>query len=115
MSSSPRQFTFRLPENGHFLLGSAILGLVALSFVAGVNVSDATTRVTPKNTEQTVNRTQKTDRLLMASPAHLHKQPHEFGLRGLLALDAKLPEGCDALVSTIVNDRLANIASGCVA
>jgi hypothetical protein len=116
MSSSPRQFTFRLPESGHLLLVSAVLGLVALSFMAGINVSDATTRVTPTNTEQTVNRTQKTDRLLIApaSPAHLPKQPHEFGLRGLLALDAKLSEGRDALVSTTVNDRLANIASDCV-
>jgi hypothetical protein len=118
MSSSSRQFTFRPPErgNGHLLFVSIALGLVALYFVAGINVSDATTRVTPKNTEQAVNRTHKGDRLLMApaSRTRLLKQPYEIGLRGLLAVDAKLPEGCDPLVSPIADDRLANIASRCV-
>jgi hypothetical protein len=62
--------------------------------------------------EQTVNRALKGDRLPLVPTIHWHVENQLLELRA--PPDAKLPDGCEAVVSSIANSELAHIAGRCV-
>jgi hypothetical protein len=112
------QFWLRWPTCGgaQLFVGSMAAALVALSFIAGMEVSVATARMRAEPSGQIVNRTQKSDRLLGSSTFQLNvvKQPGAVTVPGLPDVNLKLPDGCDSLVSPIADDRLARVAGRCV-
>lgn len=90
--------------------------LIALSFFAGMEISVATTRIGAEPFGQVVNRAQKGDRLPSSGALRLDavKQPRQVTVPSLPALELKLPDGCDPLVSPIADERLARVAGRCV-
>ena len=96
------------------LIACTAVSVAALTLIATLEASIATTLRDAKLPVQTVNRTLKSDRLF-ASGVHLKniKKPRE---RAPQPRDAKskLPDGCEALVSPAADKRLARIPGRCV-
>lgn len=97
------------------LVGGLIVSLTALAFIAGLEMSDLSARSAISPIGQTVNRALKGDRLPLTRATHLDvgMQPFVRAPRSS-ASDVKLPEGCEALVSSVANSELAHIAGRCV-
>ncbi len=90
--------------------------LTALAIVSGFSMVDSAARSMADPSAQAVNRALKGDRLPLgpASLSHVENQPVEWRmLRGSVP-DSKLPDGCEAVVSSIANSELAHIAGRCV-
>ena len=90
-----------------------IVALIALAFFTGFEVSDLRARSGTPPSVETVNRALKGDRvssmpafLLGAAQRHHEMKPEPESL--------KLPDGCDPLVSPLVNRQLSRIASRCI-
>ena len=94
--------------------------VITLSIIASLEVLFASGRsgveFSGDAPRHVVNRTQKGNRLLQASAFQLTvvKNPRGVTTPRLPTVDLKLPEGCDALVSPIADDRLARVAARCV-
>jgi hypothetical protein len=86
-------------------LTSVCAGLIlaALTTVIGFD-GIATARPHLGSSKEIVNRTRKADRLPMI-PVHVPRAP---------VYDAKLPDGCEPLVSVLTRSNLARIAGRCV-
>jgi hypothetical protein len=79
-------------------------------------MSDLTAGSAVNPSEQTVNRALKGDRLPLVPTIHWHveNQPLELRDPRTSTPNAKLPDGCEAVVSSIANSELAHIAGRCV-
>lgn len=97
------------------LAAGLIVSLTALAFIAGLEMSDLTGRSVVHPFGQIVNRALKGDRLLLAHAIHsdVGTQPLVRAPR-TTAPGANLPDGCEALVSSVANSELARIAGRCV-
>ena len=113
-----RLFDFHKSTRGGARLaaGCAAGALIALSFIAGMEFSVATAQIETERPRQTVDRAQKGDRLPASSSSQQKAviQPRAVIVPSRPARDLRLPEGCDPLVSPIVDDQLARIAGRCV-
>jgi hypothetical protein len=118
LSSSSTEFDFRLSRwsSDRFIGVSLGMVLVISSLLTCMQVLAAATRAETTFLAQTVNRAHKADRLPKSPSSHRHRllQPHEIIIPGSPAVDERLPVGCDAVVSPIVNNRLAHVARHCV-
>ena len=98
-------------------IGSVV---ITLAIIAGLEVSFASGRSGVEFSgdvpRQVVNRMQKGNRLQQVSAFQLTvvKKPRDVTTPRLPTVDLKLPEGCDALVSPIADDRFARVAARCV-
>ena len=98
-------------------IGSVV---ITLAIIAGLEVSFASGRsgveFSGDAPRQVVNRMQKGNRLQQVAAFQLTvvKNPGGVTTPRLPTVDLKLPEGCDALVSSIADDRLARVAARCV-
>jgi hypothetical protein len=95
----------------HVLAGmAAVLIITILSIMIGLEVFAATPRATlsEQSWEQIVNRTRKGDRQLAAH------QVRQIKFERTRALDLKLADGCESLVSPLANARLAKVAGRCL-
>jgi hypothetical protein len=95
------------------------MALVALLLITGLGMSDLTARSAVDRSEQTVNRAPKSDRLPLVPAIDLRvgNQPLELRAPRTSTPEtshAKLPDGCEAVVSSIANAELAHIAGRCV-
>jgi len=86
-----------------------IVALATLAVITGLEVSDLRARSGIDARAETVNRALKGDRLSSAPASH----PAAVAPRETVS-DAKLPFGCEPLVSPLVSRRLARIAGRCV-
>ena len=94
-----------------------IVALATFAIITGIEVSDLRARSGIQPSGDTVNRTLKGDRLPAASVSHPNavRRPHEKSNAAReTASVLKLPDGCESLVSSLVNRQLARIASRCV-
>ena len=99
-----------------------IASVAALAFISGLVmfVSTARSMVDPSAqtvpSGQTVNRALKGDRLPLrpASRSDVANQPVELRVPRTSTPDSRMPDGCEAVVSSIVNSELAHIAGRCV-
>jgi hypothetical protein len=98
-------------STGRFLTGGFTGALAMLAIITGLGMSDLTARTGLD--PQTVNRTVKGDRLPLAPAFHpdVWRRPVELKAP---TPDAKLPDGCEAPVSSIANPELARIAGRCI-
>jgi hypothetical protein len=101
--------------NPRHLADGLIVSLAALAFVSGLVMFDLSVRAAADAPEQTVTRALKSDRLPLAPSIHsdVASQPVERAPRTSIP-DLKLPDGCEAVVSSIANPELAHIAGRCV-
>jgi len=92
-----------------------IVSVAALAFVSGLVMFDLSARTVADASQQTVSRALKSDRLPLAHLIHsdVASQPVEHDPRTSVP-DLKLPDGCEAVVSSIANPELAHIAGRCV-
>jgi hypothetical protein len=90
--------------------------VAALAIVSGLFMVDSATRSMADPPAQTVNRALKGDRLPLglASLSHVENRPVEWPAPRPSIADLKLPDGCEAVVSSIANPELAHIAGRCV-
>jgi len=93
-----------------------MVSLAALAFISGLVMSDLTARSVVDRSEQTVVRVLKGDRLPLkpASHSEVENQPVEWRAPRLPAPVSRLPDGCEAVVSSIANSELAHVAGRCV-
>jgi len=98
------------------LAGGLIVSLAAASIITGLGMSDLTARTVVDPFGQTVNRALKGDRLPLkpVSRSDVENQPIDFRTPRTWTPDLKLPDGCEAMVSSIANSELAQIAGRCV-
>jgi hypothetical protein len=98
-----------------FLIAFTAAGFVALTLIAGLEASPATTRSAAELNSQTVNRALKTDRLV-TSEARLKsiKKPRERAVPQSGGVNSRLPDGCEALVSPAADKQLARIPARCI-
>ena len=98
------------------LAGGLIVSLAAASIITGLGMSDLTARTVVGPVGQTVNRALKGDRLSPkpAIRSDIANQPIEFHVPRTSTPDSRLPDGCEAVVSSIANSELAHIAGRCV-
>lgn len=96
--------------------GGLIASLSALAFVSGLVMFDSAARSSVDPPAQTVNRALKGDRLPLkpASHSEVENQPVEWRAPRLPAPVSRLPDGCEAVVSSIANSDLAHVAGRCV-
>lgn len=80
-----------------------VVALAAFAVMTGFEMPDLKARSEIQGAVQTADRSAKGDRLPLALAPHEHES----------VSDAKLPFGCEPLVSPLVSRRLARIA-GCV-
>ena len=93
-----------------------IASLAALAFISGLVMFDSTARSMVDPSAQTVNRALKGDRLPLApvSRPDAENQPAELRALRTSTPNSRLPDGCEAVVSSIANSELAHIAGRCV-
>ena len=93
-----------------------IASLAALAFISSLVKFDSTARSMVDPSAQTVNRALKGDRLPLApvSRPDAENQPAELRAPRTSTPDSRLPDGCEAVVSSIANSELAHIAGRCV-
>jgi len=96
--------------------GGLIASLAALAFISGLVMFGSTARSMVDPSPQTVNRALKGDRLPLrpASRSDVANQPVELRVPRTSTPDSRMPDGCEAVVSCIVNSELAHIAGRCV-
>jgi len=96
--------------------GGLMASLAALAIASGFFMVDSAARSMADPSLQTVNRALKGDRLPLrpASLSHVENQPVEWPAPRTSIPDSKLPDGCEAVVSSIANPELAHIAGRCV-
>jgi hypothetical protein len=96
--------------------GGLMASLPALAIVSGLFMVDSAARSMVDPPAQTVNRALKGDRLPLrtASLSRVENQPVEWRAPRPPFPDSKLPDGCEAVVSSIANPELAHIAGRCV-
>ena len=90
--------------------------LAALAIVFGLVMVDSAAPSMVDPSAQTVDRALKGDRLPLkpASRLEVENQPVEWRVPRISIPDSKLPDGCEAVVSSIANSELAHIAGRCV-
>jgi hypothetical protein len=105
----------RLSGNRRSFADGLVVSLAALVFVSGLLTFDLSARTEAYASEQTVTRALKSDRLPLAPSIRsgVDSQPVER-TRRTLAPDLKLPDGCEAVASSIADPELAHIAGRCV-
>jgi hypothetical protein len=96
--------------------GGLMASLAALAIVSGLFMVDSAARSMVDPHAQTVNRALKGDRLPLrpASLSNVENRPVEWRAPHTSIPDSKLPDGCEAVVSSIANPELAHIAGRCV-
>jgi hypothetical protein len=98
-----------------FLAGGFTGAMAMIAIIMGLGMSDLTARTGLDPAGQIVNRSLKGDRLPLRPAFRLDagRPPAELKARTATP-DAKLPDGCEALVSSIANSDLAHIAGHCI-
>jgi hypothetical protein len=105
---------------GQLLVGSMVAALILLSVIVGFEVSAAATRSEVATSTETsgeiVNRAHKGDRLLATPADYLNavNQLRRIKVLRAPALDLKLADGCESLVSPLAHAGLAKVAGRCV-
>jgi hypothetical protein len=96
--------------------GGLMASLAALAIVSGLFMVDSAARSMVDPSAQSVTRALKGDRLLLrpASLSNVENRPVEWRAPRTSIPDSKLPDGCEAVVSSIANSELAHIAGRCV-
>jgi hypothetical protein len=96
--------------------GGLMASVAALAIASSFFMVDSTARSMADSSAQTVNRALKGDRLPLrpASLSHVENRPVEWRVPRTSIPDAKLPDGCEGVVSSIANSELAHIAGRCV-
>ena len=102
-------------DRGRLVFWSMIAASFALPFIVSVALSAATTGVEAKPSDQIVSRTHKGNRLRLPRALQPNSPSRDLRAPKVPAWeDLNLPEGCDAPVSPIANERAARVASYCV-
>jgi hypothetical protein len=90
--------------------------VAALAIASGIVMFDSAARSMADPSAQTVTRVLKGDRLPLrpAGLSRVENQPVEWRTPRTSFADSKLPDGCEAVVSSIANPELAHVAGRCV-
>ena len=96
--------------------GGLMASVAALAIASGFVMFDSAARSMADPSAQTVTRALKGDRLPLgpASLSHVENRPVEWPAPRPSIADLKLPDGCEAVMSSIANPELAHIAGRCV-
>ena len=98
------------------LAGGLMTSLAALAIASGLVIFDPAARSMVDPSAQTVTRALKGDRLPLkpASFSNVENQPVEWRAPRTSVPASKLPDGCEAVASSIAKSELAHIAGRCV-
>jgi len=98
-----------------FLAGGFTGAVALIAIIMALGMSDLTARTGLDPAGQIVNRSLKGDRLPLIPAFHrdAERRPVELKVR-MSTPEAKLPDGCEALVSSIANSELARVAGRCI-
>jgi hypothetical protein len=93
-----------------------MVSIAAFAIASGLMMVDSVARSAVDPSVQTVTRALKGDRLPLrpASFSNVENHPVEWRAPSISAPDSKLPDGCEAVVSSIANPALAHVAGRCV-
>jgi hypothetical protein len=102
--------------DAQFLVGGLGVALVLLSAMIGLELSVTTARSGGESSWETVNRTQKGDRLPLVPAFHRNavNQLLEIKVPRAPNTDSELADGCESLVSSLAHSPWANVAGRCV-
>jgi hypothetical protein len=107
--------------NSRPFAGGLMASVAALAIASGIVMFDSAARSMADPSAQTVTRVLKGDRLPLrpAGLSHVENQPVEWrtprtSFADSKFADSKLPDGCEAVVSSIANPELAHMAGRCV-
>jgi hypothetical protein len=101
-------------RGAQFLVGGLGVTIVLLSAIIGLEVSVATARSGVEASGQTVNRTQKRDRLPLVPAFHRNAVNQLLEVPRSPNADSELADGCESLVSPLAHSPWANVAGRCV-
>lgn len=88
-------------------------GVTLAAAAVALMLQDLTATARPQQESTMVNRALKSDRLQVLPPGTLNR-PANLDSRRTPAASPKLPEGCEAVVSTINPSSLSRTAGRCV-
>ena len=99
-----------------FSVGGVGVALVIFSAMIGLELSAATARSSGETSGETVNHTQKGDRLPLVPAFHRNAVNELLEIKVPRAPnpDSELADGCEPLVSSLAHSPWANVAGRCV-
>lgn len=105
-----------MPGRAWFSAGGIGVALVIFSAIIGLELSVATAHSGGAISRETVNRTQKGDRLPLVTAFHRDavNQLLEIKVQHAPNPELKLADGCEALVSALAHSPWSNVAGRCV-